>query len=202
FSVRIDALTEPSLSCDIGGELSPTFLTMNLLVIVIFAFDTIWKNFLRIDSQRFRNFILWGTLFLVSWIASTLGLNRYIPLELWCARRLYMPFTDYMNFGIIITGIISAISLYFQLVNPMKSQDITCSHEKTFISTLFFVYTFQWTYQTFFYVILLIGAHSGGILNSILLSIKQHCDIDLDDEINNIEKNNNPTTLKNINYSN
>ncbi|KAF0386380.1 hypothetical protein F8M41_011400 [Gigaspora margarita] len=221
FSVRIDALTEPSLSCDIGGELSPTFLTMNLLVIVIFAFDTIWKNFLRTDSQRFRNFILWGTLFLVSWIASTLGLNRYIPLELWCARRLYMPFTDYMNFGIIITGIISAISLYFQLVNPMKSQDITCSHEKTFISTLFFVYTFQWlcflfsniliilnlenysvTYQTFFYVILLIGSHSGGILNSILLSIKQHCDIDLDDEINNIEKNNNPTTLKNINYSN
>ncbi|RIB06241.1 hypothetical protein C2G38_2148140, partial [Gigaspora rosea] len=82
FSIRIEALIEPSLSCDIGGELSPTFLTMNLLVIVIFAFDTIWKNFLRTDSQRFRNFILWSTLFWVSWIASTLGLNRYIPLEL------------------------------------------------------------------------------------------------------------------------
>ncbi|CAG8490018.1 14044_t:CDS:2, partial [Gigaspora rosea] len=215
ISIRIEALIEPSLSCDIGGELSPTFLTMNLLVIVIFAFDTIWKNFLRTDSQRFRNFILWSTLFWVSWIASTLGLNRYIPLELWCARRLYMPLTDYINFGIIMTGIISAISLYFQLVNPMKSKDITSSHEKTFISTLFFVYTFQWlcflfsnlsiilnldnysTYQTFFSVILLIGAHSGGIFNSILLSIKQHCDVDPDDEINNIEKNNNPTTLKN-----
>ncbi|RIB06242.1 hypothetical protein C2G38_530569 [Gigaspora rosea] len=131
-----------------------------------------------------------------------------------------MPLTDYINFGIIMTGIISAISLYFQLVNPMKSKDITSSHEKTFISTLFFVYTFQWlcflfsnlsiilnldnysTYQTFFSVILLIGAHSGGIFNSILLSIKQHCDVDPDDEINNIEKNNNPTTLKSINYSN
>ncbi|CAG8633447.1 9049_t:CDS:1, partial [Racocetra fulgida] len=49
-------------------------------------------------------------------------------------------------------------------------------------------------------------AHSGGILNSILLSIKQFCDMDLDDEIIDIEKNDDLTILDksiaNFNYSN
>ncbi|CAG8643311.1 9006_t:CDS:2, partial [Dentiscutata erythropus] len=217
--IRVNAITEPSLSCDIGGEISPTFLTMNLFSIVIFAFDTIWKNFLRIDSQRFR-IILWSTIFAVSWIASTFGLNRYAPLELWCARRLYTPLTDYMNLSLIMTCIISAISLYFQL-NSTKSHDLASSYSITFISGLILVYIFQWlcflfsnilltlnlenssaTFQTFFSVVLFIGAHCGAIFNSILLSIKKFCDRDLDDdETNNIEKDTN-YTASNINNEN
>ncbi|CAG8705475.1 11797_t:CDS:2, partial [Cetraspora pellucida] len=124
FLVKAEAITKPSILCDVGGRLSPTILTMNLLVIVIFAFDTIGKNVLKIESQ---NFILWCTIFAISWIASTFGLNRYGLLEL-----------------------------------------------------------------------------CGGILNSILLLIKQHCDMDLDNEISNIEKNGDLATLDKrvVNYPN
>ncbi|CAG8498609.1 3530_t:CDS:2 [Cetraspora pellucida] len=138
FLVRAEAITKPSILCDVGGKLSPTILTMNLLVIVIFAFDTIGKNVLKTESQ---NFILWCTIFVISWIASTFGLNRYGLLEL------------------------CNLLTIFKLENNSAS------------------------YQTFLSALLLIGAHSGGILNSILLLIKQHCDMDLDDEISNIEKN-------------
>ncbi|CAG8749368.1 8160_t:CDS:2, partial [Racocetra persica] len=144
FLVRAEAITKLSILCDVGGRLSPTILTMNLLVIFIFAFDAIWKNVLKTESQSFRNFILWSTIFAISWAASTFGLNRYDPLEL-------------CNLLII-----------FKLENDSV---------------------------TFFSALLLIGAHSGGILNSILLSIKQYCDMDLDDEIIDIEKNDDLTIL-------
>ena len=77
---------EPGVICEITGRFSPTFLTLNLFSCLTFTYLIYLKICKNIDfNEKFGlcDRKLWQLLFLVSWVATIFGLNKYKPQHLW-----------------------------------------------------------------------------------------------------------------------
>ena len=83
FVIDNFSLSQPGMLCGIFGKLSSTFLTMNLLLPSFLEFSTLSKINKKIDIEtgKYDNY-MWQGLFLLSWVATIFGINRYEQLEL------------------------------------------------------------------------------------------------------------------------
>src|SRR5688572_8628162 len=75
------SFSQPAILSGILGKFSPTFLTMNLLLIGFLEFSTRMGKKVETESGSQDGYI-WNGIFLLSWVASIFGINRYEQLEL------------------------------------------------------------------------------------------------------------------------
>ncbi|RIA83303.1 hypothetical protein C1645_786387 [Glomus cerebriforme] len=116
---------KPGIICDITGKFSPSFLTLNLLSVMSFTYLMYLKICKNIDSNEKIgkwDWKVWKFLFLVSWVATIFGLNRYEPQSLWCTNQPEGIIIHLANIMFIISILIPTLIFYFKLKNINMDQ--------------------------------------------------------------------------------
>jgi len=114
--VNNSSLSQPGIFCSILGKVSPTFLTANLLLFSSFEFLTSSKINSKVDVETGKNDIyMWKGIFLLSWVASIFGINRYEQLELRYATRLNVGIEYYVSATLVLFILLSAVTYAFGL---------------------------------------------------------------------------------------
>jgi len=167
----------------IFGKFSPTFLTMNLLLIGCLEFSTLFKIKKKVEIESGKYDIhMWNGILLLSWVASIFGVNRYEQLELRYALRPDTGLECYFNVALILWILISTIFYFFELRKILRGiilreflnrKNEICDHmdPNTLRSILFCIVPFllQWSLILFYNFAKLIGNNDSLPLNTLLV---------------------------------
>ncbi|RGB32278.1 hypothetical protein C1646_763099 [Rhizophagus diaphanus] len=194
-------MLKPGAICDITGRFSPSFLTLNLLSVMSFAYLIylkICKNTDLNEKTGKYDWKLWKLLFLISWVATIFGLNRYEPRSLWCANQPKGEIIYLSNIIFIISVLFSTILIYCKLKNSNMNQMIiiekyTPTHPRIVrnAASYLLVFLLQWTCiliynfssifeindkltKTYFAALLILGINFGGIGNAMVYIVNEY----------------------------
>ncbi|CAB4416533.1 unnamed protein product [Rhizophagus irregularis] len=141
---------------------------------------------------------LWKLLFLVSWVATIFGLNRYEPRSLWCTNQPKGEIIYLSNIIFIISVLFSTILIYRKLKNSNMNQISivekyipTHPHIVRNAASYLLVFFLQWTCiliynfssifeindkltKTYFAALLILGINFGGIGNAMVYIINEY----------------------------
>ncbi|RIA99344.1 hypothetical protein C1645_811582 [Glomus cerebriforme] len=178
--INHSTLSQSGIFYKIFGKFYPVSLTINLLLVGFLEFSTMSKLIEKIDVESGKyDVYMWQGMFLLSWVTSIFGINRYEQLELKYAFNFNTVFKHHFNVFLIFIVIMSATSYFLDLRKILRkviSQELLCKNRDNinpnFIRACLFSilpFLFQWSLILFYNIIKVIGNNNDVNLNVLLI---------------------------------